>query len=265
MRIATYNVWNESRNMESRIEQLITEINQTDADVIGLQEVTEDFFNNHLKKKTPYQHCEFRQYRDYEEGLAILSKYPITKSFFLNESEEYTYSAALNVIFEVEGLRFSLTNLHLPWSSAKEKEEQIVAIDKFMHRQKGEADCFIILGDFNGSLNSSVHRFLLGEQTIAGNEANPYWYEVSSSYAGVNGLTVIPTLDFVKNPRWGGMNTTEIPIPADRIYLMLNCGGKFNENLKKVDIFGTKVSEINKLSASDHYGVVAEVDFISEM
>ncbi|MEG1797389.1 MAG: endonuclease/exonuclease/phosphatase family protein [Clostridium sp.] len=262
MRIATYNVWNESRNMESRIEQLITEINQVDADVIGLQEVTEDFFNNHLKKKTQYQHCEFKKYRDYEEGLAILSKYPITKSFFLNESAEYAYSAALNVLFEVEGLRFSLTNLHLPWASAKEKEEQIVAIDKYMHMQKEEADFFIILGDFNGSLNSSVHRFLLGEQTIEGNEANPYWYEVSSSYAAVNGLAVIPTLDFVKNPRWGGRNTTEIPIPADRIYLMLNYGGKFEENLKNVDIFGTKVSEINKLSASDHYGVVAQIDFI---
>jgi endonuclease/exonuclease/phosphatase family metal-dependent hydrolase len=265
MRIATYNVWNESRNMESRVEQLITEINLAEADVIGLQEVTEYFFNNHLKTKTHYQHCEFKKYRDYEEGLAILSKYPITKSFFLNESVEYTYSAALNVLFEVEGLRFSLTNLHLPWASAKEKEEKIVAIDKYMHRQKGEADFFIILGDFNGSLNSSVHRFLLGEQTIEGDESNPYWYEVSSSYAAVNGLSVIPTLDFVKNPRWGGRNTTEIPIPADRIYIMLHFGSKFNEDVKKVDVFGTKVSEVNKLSASDHYGVVAEVDFISEM
>lgn len=103
----------------------INEISTTDADIIGLQEVTENFYNNFLLTKTDYDFCEFRQYTDEDEGLVILSKYPIKSCFFLNTSEEFDYSAALNVIFEADESCFSLTNVHLPWDSIKTQEEQI--------------------------------------------------------------------------------------------------------------------------------------------
>lgn len=54
------------------------------------------------------------------------------------------------MIFEVGESCFSLTNVHLPWDSIKTQEEQIVAIDKYIHMQKSQADYFIMLGDFNG-------------------------------------------------------------------------------------------------------------------
>ena len=120
-------------------------------------------------------------------------------------------------------------------------------------------DVSIILGDFNGSLNSSVHRYLTGEQTLRGCEAKPYWFELSSAYAAIMGENIMPTLDFVNNPRWHGENTTEIPYAADRIYVMYRRG---KDVLKSVELFGTKVSEESGLSASDHYGVVAEMEFV---
>lgn len=258
MKIATYNVWNDNNTNDIRFDQLINEINSIDADIIGLQEVTEDFYSNHLLTKTDYDFCEFRKYKDEEEGLAILSRYPIKSCFFLNTSEEFVYSAALNVIFEVGESRFSLTNVHLPWDSIKTQEEQIVAIDRYIHMQKGQADYFIMLGDFNGGFNSSIHRYLNGEQTINGNESNPYWDELSSAFAILNDLPLRPTLDFVNNPRWGGKNTFYIPSVVDRIYILDNWVEK---TLRNVRIFGTDISSENNLSASDHYGVVAEVDF----
>lgn len=212
-----------------RFDQLIHEINTTDADIIGLQEVTENFYSHFLLTKTDYDFCQFRQYRDEDEGLAILSKYPIKSCFFLNTSAEFAYSAAMNVIFEAGKSCFSLTNLHLPWDSIKTQEEQTVAIDRYIHMQKGQADYFLMSGDFNGGLNSSIHRYLNGEQTING------------------------------NPRWGGTNTFYIPSVVDRIYTLDNWAEK---TLKNVRIFGTDISPENNLSASDHYGVVAEVDFI---
>lgn len=127
-----------------------------------------------------------------------------------------------------------------------------------MHEIKKEVDISILLGDFNGGLNSSVHRFLVGEQTLNGEEANPYWFELSSTYSEIHGTPLLPTLDFVHNPRWQGKNSTEIPQVADRIYVMYNSG---KDHLKSVELFGTKISEINHLSASDHYGVVAEIEF----
>ena len=259
MKIATYNVWNENKGKGNRYHQLINEINAVNADIIALQEVTTCFFNDFITKVTDYKYCVFRKYKEEDEGLAILSKYPIKSCFFLKESEDFAFSAALNVSFEVEKLRFSFTNVHLPWDSAKAKEEQIVAIDRYIHSQKEQADYFIMLGDFNGSLNSSVHRYLLlGEQTINGNESNPYWDELSSSFSELNGLPLKPTLDFVK-PSMGRKNTIYIPCVVDRIYIMDNLVDKI---LKSVEIFGIDISPQNNLSASDHYGVVAEVDFV---
>jgi len=51
MKIATYNVWNEIKGMGNRFDQLVEEINNVNADIIGLQEVTTHFFNNILKVK----------------------------------------------------------------------------------------------------------------------------------------------------------------------------------------------------------------------
>ena len=70
----------------------------------------------------------------------------------------------MNVLFESDGRRISLTDVHLPWDSIKAKEEQIVAIDRFCHEQKNEVDYFVVLGDFNCGLNSSVHRFMTGNR-----------------------------------------------------------------------------------------------------
>lgn len=211
-----------------------------------------------MTTKTNYKYFEFRKYKDEDEGLAILSHYPIQSCFFLNTSEEFSYSAALNAIFEADKLKFSFTNVHLPWDSIKAKEEQIIAIDRYIHMQKDKADYFILLGDFNVGFDSSIHRYLIGNQTINGYESNPYWDEMSIAFAELNNLPLKPTLDFINNPRWNGKNTIYIPSAVDKIYIMDNWNDK---TLKSVRIFGTDISPENNLSASDHYGVIAEVDF----
>lgn len=251
MRIATYNVWNDERGGEVRQRQLVQEIRSVSADVIGLQEVTPRLFHERLERL--YPHAVFRAYAGEEEGLAILSRYPLVQTTWLHEREG---CAALNAVLEADGRRVSVTNLHLPWDSAIEKERQIVAIDRYAHEQ--DADICVLLGDFNGGLGSSVHRFLLGEQTLLGQEARPYWYELSSAYAALHGLPLPPTLDFLTNPRWGGKNTTEIPFAADRIYVMLHSG---TDDLRQASLFGTAVSPESGYAASDHYGVVAEIEF----
>ena len=258
MKIATYNIWNENKGTGNRQRQILEEIRFCNADIIGLQEVTPDFYQEYLQKSA-YPYGEFRKYSNEYEGLAILSRYPIIACTFLETMEEYDFSAALHIVAEVRGKRFSVSNLHLPWDSAKQKEIQTVAIDRYMHEQAENMDVSIILGDFNGSLNSSVHRYLTGEQTLRDCEAKPYWFELSSTYAAIMGENIMPTLDFVNNPRWHGENTTEIPYAADRIYVMYRRG---KDVLKSVELFGTRVSEENGLSASDHYGVVAEMEFV---
>ena len=258
MKIATYNVWNENKGIGNRFDQLIDEINNVDADIIGLQEVTTHFFNNVLKVKTNYKYFEFRKYHDEDEGLAILSRYPFEECFFLNSSEEYEYSRGLNVKFTVEGSRFSLMNVHLPSDSARLQEQQILIMDKYFGALKDQVDYIIMIGDYNGGIESSVHRYLTGEQTISGNEPCMRWDEMSSAYAALNGVPLIPTLDCLNNPRWKGKNTFYIPSVMDRIYIMDNWVSK---SIVAVSNFGMEVSPVNNLCASDHYGVVADISF----
>lgn len=251
MRIATFNLWNDERGGETRRGQIVEEIRAVSADVIGLQEVAPRLFHERLERL--YPHATFRAYDGEEEGLAILSRFPLPETAWLHEREG---CAALNAVLEVDGRRISVTNVHLPWDSAIQKEKQIVAIDHFICGQNVEIR--VLLGDFNGSLNSSVHRFLLGEQTLMGQEANPYWYELGSTWAAVRGQILPPTLDFLTNPRWGGRNNTEIPLPADRIYVMRHEGV---DDLRHVSLFGMDVSPESGYAASDHYGVAAEIFF----
>lgn len=206
-----------------------------------------------------YPYSKFGKYTNEEEGLAILSKYPFTSCTFLHTDDNYANSCALNVLLNIDNVKISITDVHLPWDSIRVKEEQIVAIDRFLHEQKTLADYFIVLGDFNCGINSSVHRFMLGEQTIYGNEAKPYWYEVSSVYATLNGKELLPTLDCINNPRWRGKKPTYAPENFDRIYVMdVRNGYQFS----KVELFGTEVSDITNLCASDHYGVMADINFL---
>ena len=254
MRIATYNIWNDDRGGEARRKQLVHEITGLDADVIALQEVRPEQFRDDLAGLVP--HAAFRTYAGEDEGLAILSRHPILGTTWLHELPEHGCSAALNILIDCEDRRVSVTDLHLPWDSALEKERQIVAIDRFIHGQA--ADVRILSGDFNSSTNSSVHRYLTGEQSLLGCEARPYWYELSSTYAALQGHPLPPTLDFQHNPRWGGRNTTEIPIAADRIYVMLHEG---TDDLRHVWRFGMDVSPESGYAPSDHYGVAAEISF----
>lgn len=257
LRIATYNIWNDAEGQQKREKQILQEMHATNADVIGLQEVTKFFYENVLVMDEEYPYSCFYTYEGESEGLAILSKFPMHEEIFLNQNEKYSYSNALNVIVQTNDLKISITNLHLPWDSVKKQEEQIVAIDSFIHAQP-DVDFYVLLGDFNGNMNSSVNRYLLGDQTINGQESNLYWNDLQSGYCVRRGIPLVPTLDFIKNPRWRGKETISVPMVADRIYVMESWD---DIDMNEFAIFGTNIYPEIQMTASDHYGIVAELKF----
>ena len=256
MKIATYNIWNDENTLELRTKQILEEIRKVDADIIGLQEVSTNFYKNHLATESGYVHHSFMQYPGEEEGLAILSRYPLIFQEALFGREQYANSLAMNVFFMVEGVRFSLTNVHLPWDSVGKREQQILAVDR--HLKEQNADFHILLGDFNGDIGSSVDRFLCGDRTLHGCEANPPWNDLARAFAARMGEAVKPTLDTVNNPRWAGKKSIYAPEVMDRIYIRDHW---YEMELESVQLFGTEVSKVTGYAASDHYGVVAEVNF----
>jgi hypothetical protein len=94
-----------------------------------------------------------------------------------------------------------------------------------------------------------------------GCEANPYWNDLASVHAALNGYNNVPTLDFVNNPRWGGKNTNEIPAVFDRIYIMNCYNWDYEFELCDVSVFGKEVSSVTGYAPSDHYGLLADVKF----
>ncbi len=263
LRIATYNIWNNIRKdglgQEERAEQILYEIHSIRTDVIALQEVKETFFQHHLRADPAFPHHAYFTYTGEDEGLAVLSRYPLEDAFFLHTSPADGNSDALHVLVNTGELRISFTNLHLPWNSVRKQEVQITAIDRYIHRQT--ADFFVLTGDFNGNMDSSVNRFLLGDQTIGGTESSPYWYDLQSGYCVRKGVPLTATLDFINNPRWKGKDSITVPMVADRIYVMES---RDDIAMTELEIFGTAVSEENGMCASDHYGIVTELRFEKE-
>lgn len=258
LRVATYNIWNDDLGQEKRAVPILQEIHAIHADVIGLQEVTEDFYQTYLCTDAEFSYHIFMKYKGENEGLAILSRYPLEESFFFQTSIKFSESNAINVIVKVSNLKISVTNLHLPWDSVRQQEKQIVAIDQYIHSQNEKADFFVLLGDFNGNMDSSVNHFLLGDQTIDGNESNLYWNDLQSGYCIRRNIPLTATLDFINNPRWQGNETISVPMVADRIYVMQSWD---NITMNELKIFGTDISTDTQMCASDHYGIVAELQF----
>lgn len=260
MKIATYNVWNNEWESEAerelRIRQLLQVIRKTDADIIGLQEVWTEFYENYLVPESGYPYHVFEKYEGEEEGLAILSRYPLETSEVFYKKRDYANSQALYVSLETEGIRYSLMNVHLPWDSIRTRENQIVAIDRYLH--ESEADFSILLGDFNSDSGSSVDRFLSGDQTLNGEESKPCWNDLASAYSARTGVPVRATLDTVNNPRWAESKSIYTPEVMDRIYIRDHW---YETELESVQIFGEEISGVTKVSASDHYGVLAEIKF----
>ncbi|MDD4796358.1 MAG: endonuclease/exonuclease/phosphatase family protein [Eubacteriales bacterium] len=260
MRIATYNIWNDENGLADRYAQIAGEICDTDADIIGLQEVTPDRYAQ-LRGTLPYAHAAYAKYADEDEGLAVFSKHELCAVHPLTQRAGQACCAALTVLIRAGGFVYCVTNVHLPWASILEKERQIVAIDAFLQQQKDAADFFILLGDFNCTPVSSVQLYLLGEMSLHGCQAQPTWFDVAANYAARTGTDNRPTLDFYHNPRWSGANTVEIPAVFDRILIRYSQRQGYAQRIERAALFGTRVSHQTKMAASDHYGVLADVIF----
>lgn len=247
MKIATYNIWNSIAGMPFRFSQIINEIMALDSDIICLQEVADIETHTRLATLCNYKYTHFHT----QTGLAVLSKYPIA------EVCDYQYATAVKVTYL--GKTLFISNVHLPWDSALKQEKAIVSImDKIGNSQ---ADYALLMGDFNCSDNSSVHRFLKNEQSLLEHDA--YFYDLAEAFAEMTGTKPSATLNFRENPRWGvaqAPNTIEVNQRFDRIMLKNPYPSEL-PTLKDCGLFGTAISEETHLAASDHYGVYIEMTF----
>lgn len=104
----------------------------------------------------------------YDEGLAVISKYPIVKSFTktisnITDYENYKKRDMLNVVVDHFGKLISISNLHLGWTDKTENwqdqfDKAISAINESTRKER--IDCSIIAGDFNISSDSPEFKYI---------------------------------------------------------------------------------------------------------
>lgn len=247
MKIATYNIWDSDAGMPFRFRQLVDEIARTGADILCLQEVSHWETHHRLSALCGYDHSHWQA----RTGLSILSRHPIA------ETADLEHGAFARI--RVGGRTLLVVNLHLPWERASLREKAIVHTVERIADIK--ADYTLLTGDFNSSEDSSVHRFLTGEQSLLG--ADACFFDLAEAYAEMNGTKAPATLNFRENPRWGTAgpkNTMEINQRFDWTLLKNPYPSELPE-LKNCTLFGTEIAAETHLSASDHYGVMTEIEF----
>ena len=247
MKIATYNIWDSDMGMPIRFRQLTDEINSIKADIICLQEVSDSEKHHSFSKLCRYDYSHWQT----QTGLSILSRYPIDKT------DDFEYSTSAHI--QLGNKTLLVINVHLPWERASLREKAIVNIVENTSNIK--ADYTLITGDFNSSGNSSIHRFLTNEQSLLGVDA--YYFDLAEVSAEMTGTKTLATLNFRENPRWGiaePENTIEVNQRFDWI-LLKNPYPAALPKLKNCMLFGTQIAKETSLAASDHYGIMVEIEF----
>lgn len=255
MRTATYNIWNSASDRTARQELLCSELERINADIVALQEVSEIAEQNYAQ----YPHSFFLRYPDDEdEGLGFLSKFPLLSAEAGWEYSGVLHDCGLRVKLQADGTNIALTNVHLDWKSIAVREAQILAISEWV-AARSEPECLEILcGDFNSYPESSVYRFLRGQQTLNGQEGL-VWHDLAAIHAYRGGDTPLPTLDFETNPRWANVPSLEVPARFDWILVQERWPAAMPK-VDNVELVGRYPLPGSILVPSDHYGVLADLE-----
>ncbi|MBX3014479.1 MAG: endonuclease/exonuclease/phosphatase family protein [Caldilineaceae bacterium] len=267
MRFATYNIWNSPTLRDKRHEALITALLQLGADVVAIQEVPTAFGTDTqdagavLAKQSNYPYSYFRAYpHDPDEGLALLSCHPLNDvGAEWDEPCSKLPGCAIGAAVLIAGYHFSLVNLHLDWSSIAVREHQITRLVAWHTARKASGSFSLLCGDFNAIPESSIYRFLQGQQSLQGVETQP-WIDLAAYDAFVKGKAPVATLDFMTNPRWANTPRLDVPMRVD--WLML--GAEIAQELPRVqtiEVFGVEPLAPSHVVPSDHYGVYADLSF----
>lgn len=64
-------------------------------------------------------------------------------------------------------------------------------------------DFYVLLGDFNGNMNSSVNRYLLGDQTVNGHESNLYWDDIDMNELAIFGTEIYSDIEMTASDHYG--------------------------------------------------------------
>ncbi len=266
IKVATLNLWNDCQDQQKRLDAVGDELKAISADVVVFQEVPTQLASDgkletvqYLAKRAGFDHVVYRSYPAPEqEGLGMLSRHPLESVTASWDSDPAPINRfALRAQVQVGLAALAITNVHLAWENIAIREKQLLLLLPWMSQSATNAEHEVLLGDFNCSPDSSIHRFLAGEQSLKG-QSTVGWVDLAAHYSERVGKVAPATLDPLTNPRWAGCRTLASPSRMDWILLRTREGVRYPE-LPVVTLFAVQPSDVPRVIFSDHSGVCAEL------
>jgi endonuclease/exonuclease/phosphatase family metal-dependent hydrolase len=275
LRFLTLNLWGENGPWQERMEVVADGVAALAPDVIGLQEVRD------VPGRVPNQAEELaRRYGWHHvfapstawggghEGLAIVSRFPIG----VHEAQPLPHSVATEgrIVLSARidppaaaGAPFWVHTTHLSYreSEGRKREEQVIFIDQVVTAHAND-HIQIVLGDFNTVPEADEMRWLAGLTTLDGRRVfyqdtwarahrgeaatGVTWTRANDYRDGLHWLTPERRLDYIfttqpRRDRRGTVHGARVVFDEPRV-----------------------TADGRRVFASDHFGVVADVQMVAE-
>jgi endonuclease/exonuclease/phosphatase family metal-dependent hydrolase len=180
VRVLTLNLWNISEPLEARLAALVAGLDRLAPDVVCLQEVSPHPQLSRPQSELVAQMCHFPHHvfsgsgywGEREEGLAILSRYPIVGSVrtvlpkFQGDTVRQVFVAELDA--ESRLILVANTHLAFPLHMRRERVAQVAVLMAALKdcRERFGARSLVLCGDFNDMPDSPAIRTLLDSDPV---------------------------------------------------------------------------------------------------
>jgi len=270
LRFATLNLWGENGPWEQRLGLVAERLGGFLPDVVALQEVREvpgRIVNQAelLARQRGWNHVfvPSTAWGGGHEGLAIASKFPIGAhdSRALPHSLDNEGRIVLSARIDTDFGEVWVHTTHLSYreNEGRKREDQVLVVDEVVHAHKNDAPQ-VLMGDFNAVPHSDEIRWLSGLATLG--ERRVYYQDCwEMIHPGQPGYTWARENHYRERMHWLRPDRRldyifVTPTRRDRRGTIHDARLLFNEPVV--------LASGERLWASDHYGVLAEVQFLAE-
>ena len=286
LRVVTLNFWGTEPPLERRIALAIRQLHALSVDVVCMQEVrpldglagrtTADEIaaalrmHAHYAKSCEWQAGEGNMTKPGQEGLAILTRAPLLETRTLALPEPRTADTRLmlsgRVETDAEPVWVHTTHLHYRLDDGVAREKQVLAIDAAIRELGREKDSppQILCGDFNATPDSDEMRFLRGLTTLDGKRTHwqDAWLrlhrECQPGDGPREGITWSSENGFTRPLR-----SLDIDRRIDFVYVTSRKkDGRATIHACDVVMLERDGQGADEICASDHYGVMADVQVV---
>lgn len=270
LRFVTLNLWGENGPWEARLAQIGAELDRLAPDVVALQEVRE------VAGRVPNQAAALAGPRGWHEvfapstawgggheGLALLSRFPIGEHDFrpLPHSAETEGRIVLSARIDSPFGPIWTHTTHLSYreNEGLKREEQVQVVDQVVTAHAGDGPQ-VVMGDFNTVPESDEIRWLTGMCTLGGRRV-AYQDAWAVAHPAEPGYTWTRANGYTERMHWLRRDRRldyifVTPVRRDRRGTIGSAALAFDR--PELSAGG------ERLYASDHFGVVADVQLSAE-